>query len=115
MLTAPPEDIEDLDGWMLASGLIRLALDENGNAHGRFLVGGDTVSHTLTRHERPHPLPPLRRHPHHPHLSQPPRQPHGPLRRPARRPLCRARFRTLATGDRPGGAVRAFGRGGAPI
>ncbi|MFH8411086.1 ATP-grasp peptide maturase system methyltransferase [Streptomyces sp. NPDC018019] len=52
-----------LSGWMLASGMIRLTLDENGDAHGRFLAGGDTVSYMLARpHERP-PRPTLYRHP----------------------------------------------------
>ncbi|GCD44255.1 ATP-grasp peptide maturase system methyltransferase [Streptomyces paromomycinus] len=52
-----------LSGWMLASGMIRLTLDENGDAHGRFLAGGDSVSYMLARpHERP-PRPTLYRHP----------------------------------------------------
>ncbi|MEU4206016.1 ATP-grasp peptide maturase system methyltransferase [Streptomyces sp. NPDC026294] len=52
-----------LSGWMLASAMIRLTLDENGDAHGRFLAGGDSVSYMLARpHERP-PRPTLYRHP----------------------------------------------------
>ncbi|MFS8200610.1 ATP-grasp peptide maturase system methyltransferase [Streptomyces sp. CWNU-52B] len=44
-----------VSGWMLASGMIRLTLDNEGVAHGRFT--GDTVSYMLARpHERPpHP------------------------------------------------------------
>ncbi len=44
-----------LSGWMLASGLIRLRLDDDGGARGRF--AGDRVSYMLARpHERPpHP------------------------------------------------------------
>lgn len=50
-----------LSGWMLASGLIRLALDENGTARGRFTH--DTVGYMLARpHERP-PHPTFYRHP----------------------------------------------------
>lgn len=50
-----------LSGWMLASGLIRLALDDDGTATGRFT--GETVSYMLARpHERP-PRPAFRRHP----------------------------------------------------
>ncbi|MFJ2746216.1 ATP-grasp peptide maturase system methyltransferase [Streptomyces sp. NPDC087440] len=41
-----------ISGWMLASGLIRLTLDDDGTAHGRF--EDDTISYTLARpHERP--------------------------------------------------------------
>jgi len=41
-----------LSGWMLASGLIRLTLDDDGTATGRFK--GDRVSYMLARpHERP--------------------------------------------------------------
>ncbi|WP_369358368.1 ATP-grasp peptide maturase system methyltransferase [Streptomyces sp. cg2] len=41
-----------LSGWMLASGLIRLTLDEDGGATGRFT--GDRISFMLARpHERP--------------------------------------------------------------
>lgn len=41
-----------LNGWMMASGLIRLTLDGEGTATGRFT--GDTVSYMLARpHERP--------------------------------------------------------------
>ncbi|MER6141265.1 ATP-grasp peptide maturase system methyltransferase [Streptomyces sparsogenes] len=41
-----------LSGWMLASGLIRLTVDDSGIATGRFT--GDTVSYMLARpHERP--------------------------------------------------------------
>ncbi|MET9558730.1 ATP-grasp peptide maturase system methyltransferase [Streptomyces tauricus] len=45
-----------LSGWMLASGMIRLALDDEGVARGRFTE--DAVSYMLARpHERPpHPL-----------------------------------------------------------
>ncbi|MGW0824078.1 ATP-grasp peptide maturase system methyltransferase [Streptomyces sp. NPDC002845] len=44
-----------VSGWMLASGMIRLTLDDEGIAHGRFT--GDPVSYMLARpHERPpHP------------------------------------------------------------
>ncbi|MEV0278529.1 ATP-grasp peptide maturase system methyltransferase [Streptomyces sp. NPDC050610] len=50
-----------LSGWMLASGLIRLALDDEGIARGRFT--GDTVSYMLARpHERP-PRPTFYPHP----------------------------------------------------
>ncbi|WEH34704.1 ATP-grasp peptide maturase system methyltransferase [Streptomyces sp. AM 4-1-1] len=39
-------------GWMLAAGLIRLALDDEGTAHGRFT--DDTITYMLARpHERP--------------------------------------------------------------
>lgn len=39
---------------MLAAGLIRLVLDDEGTAHGRFTE--DTISYMLARpHERPHP------------------------------------------------------------
>nr|WP_202447430.1 ATP-grasp peptide maturase system methyltransferase [Streptomyces sp. SID5468] len=39
-------------GWMLAAGLIRLVLDDEGTAHGRFT--GDTITYMLARpHERP--------------------------------------------------------------
>jgi len=45
--------VTTISGWMLASGLIRLVLDEDGAAHGRF--AGDHVSYMLARpHERPH-------------------------------------------------------------
>ncbi|MFD8965279.1 ATP-grasp peptide maturase system methyltransferase [Streptomyces sp. NPDC059568] len=41
-----------LSGWMTASGLIRLTLDDEGVATGRFI--GDTISYMLARpHERP--------------------------------------------------------------
>ena len=41
-----------ISGWMLAAGLIRLALDDEGTAHGRFTE--DTISYMLARpHERP--------------------------------------------------------------
>jgi methyltransferase of ATP-grasp peptide maturase system len=41
-----------VSGWMLASGMIRLVLDGEGTAHGRFTA--DTVSYMLARpHERP--------------------------------------------------------------
>ncbi|MCC5036032.1 ATP-grasp peptide maturase system methyltransferase [Streptomyces sp. WAC 00631] len=44
--------VTTVSGWMLASGLIRLVLDEEGTARGRFT--GDTVSYMLARpHERP--------------------------------------------------------------
>ncbi|MGW3569854.1 ATP-grasp peptide maturase system methyltransferase [Streptomyces sp. NPDC000941] len=54
-----------VSGWMIASGLIRLALDDSGTATGRFT--GDTISYMLARpHERPprpvfHRLPGLTR------------------------------------------------------
>ncbi|MFD7507652.1 ATP-grasp peptide maturase system methyltransferase [Streptomyces sp. NPDC059850] len=39
-------------GWMLAAGMIRLVLDDEGTAHGRFI--GDTITYMLARpHERP--------------------------------------------------------------
>ncbi|MFF7655039.1 ATP-grasp peptide maturase system methyltransferase [Streptomyces sp. NPDC007983] len=39
-------------GWMLAAGMIRLVLDDEGTAHGRFT--GDTITYMLARpHERP--------------------------------------------------------------
>ncbi|MEV8401269.1 ATP-grasp peptide maturase system methyltransferase [Streptomyces niveus] len=41
-----------LNGWMMASGLIRLTLDDTGVATGRF--AGDRISYMLARpHERP--------------------------------------------------------------
>ncbi|MFD9483657.1 ATP-grasp peptide maturase system methyltransferase [Streptomyces sp. NPDC059991] len=41
-----------ISGWMLASGMIRLTLDDQDIAHGRFLP--DTISYMLARpHERP--------------------------------------------------------------
>jgi methyltransferase of ATP-grasp peptide maturase system len=41
-----------ISGWMLAAGLIRLTLDDDGTAHGRFTA--DTISYMLARpHERP--------------------------------------------------------------
>ncbi|MGW1143766.1 ATP-grasp peptide maturase system methyltransferase [Streptomyces sp. NPDC002454] len=41
-----------ISGWMLAAGLIRLTLDEEGTAHGRFT--DDRISYMLARpHERP--------------------------------------------------------------
>lgn len=44
--------VTTVSGWMLASGLIRLVLDEEGVARGRF--AGDEVSYMLARpHERP--------------------------------------------------------------
>jgi hypothetical protein len=44
--------ITTISGWMLASGLIRLSLDEEGTARGRF--AGDPVTYMLARpHERP--------------------------------------------------------------
>ncbi|MEU5689926.1 methyltransferase [Streptomyces venezuelae] len=49
-----------ISGWMLASGLIRLTLDDTGAAHGRFTA--DPISYMLARpHERP-PHPVLLRH-----------------------------------------------------
>ncbi|MEV0254777.1 ATP-grasp peptide maturase system methyltransferase [Streptomyces sp. NPDC050732] len=49
-----------ISGWMLASGLIRLTLDDTGAAHGRFTA--DPISYMLARpHERP-PHPSLLRH-----------------------------------------------------
>ncbi|MEK8170932.1 hypothetical protein NKH77_19275 [Streptomyces sp. M19] len=49
---------------MLGSGLIRLVLDDEGVAHGRF--AGDQVSYMLARpHERP-PAPPSTRTRQHP-------------------------------------------------
>lgn len=53
--------VTTLSGWMLASGLIRLSLDEEGVARGRFT--GDTVSYMLARpHEHP-PRPTFYPHP----------------------------------------------------
>ncbi|MFE9976510.1 ATP-grasp peptide maturase system methyltransferase [Streptomyces hirsutus] len=50
-----------ISGWMLGSGLIRLVLDEEGAAHGRFAA--DPVSYMLARpHERP-PRPTFYAHP----------------------------------------------------
>ncbi|MFF5304780.1 ATP-grasp peptide maturase system methyltransferase [Streptomyces sp. NPDC013161] len=41
-----------ISGWMLASGMIRLELDDEGTAHGRFT--DDTITYMLARpHERP--------------------------------------------------------------
>ncbi|NJQ01228.1 ATP-grasp peptide maturase system methyltransferase [Streptomyces zingiberis] len=41
-----------ISGWMLAAGLIRLTLDGEGTAHGRFTA--DTITYMLARpHERP--------------------------------------------------------------
>nr|WP_246258933.1 ATP-grasp peptide maturase system methyltransferase [Streptomyces typhae] len=41
-----------LSGWMQAAGLIRLVLDDEGTAHGRFT--NDTITYMLARpHERP--------------------------------------------------------------
>ncbi|MFJ6571958.1 ATP-grasp peptide maturase system methyltransferase [Streptomyces sp. NPDC091292] len=41
-----------ISGWMLAAGLIRLVLDDEGTAHGRFT--DDTITYMLARpHERP--------------------------------------------------------------
>ncbi|MFE9661884.1 ATP-grasp peptide maturase system methyltransferase [Streptomyces sp. NPDC005955] len=49
-----------LSGWMFGAGLIRLALDEDGTAHGRFT--GDEITYMLARpHDRP-PRPSLHRH-----------------------------------------------------
>lgn len=53
--------VTTISGWMLASGLIRLVLDEEGVARGRF--AGDKVSYMLARpHERP-PRPTFYPHP----------------------------------------------------
>ncbi|WP_327314811.1 ATP-grasp peptide maturase system methyltransferase [Streptomyces sp. NBC_01235] len=53
--------VTSINGWMLASGLIRLTLDDEGIARGRFT--GDTVSYMLARpHERP-PRPTFYPHP----------------------------------------------------
>ncbi|MEU9190133.1 ATP-grasp peptide maturase system methyltransferase [Streptomyces sp. NPDC048484] len=53
--------ITTISGWMLASGLIRLDLDDKGIARGRF--AGDKVSYMLARpHERP-PRPTFYAHP----------------------------------------------------
>jgi methyltransferase of ATP-grasp peptide maturase system len=50
-----------ISGWMLASGLIRLTMGEDGTATGRFT--GDTIGFMLARpHERP-PRPPVIQHP----------------------------------------------------
>lgn len=50
-----------VSGWMLGSGLIRLVLDEEGVAHGRFTA--NPVSYMLARpHERP-PRPTFYAHP----------------------------------------------------
>ncbi|MEV5593279.1 ATP-grasp peptide maturase system methyltransferase [Streptomyces sp. NPDC052496] len=43
-----------LSGWMLAAAMVRLVLDEDGVARGRFLASGDDVSYMLARpHDRP--------------------------------------------------------------
>ncbi|WFB05622.1 ATP-grasp peptide maturase system methyltransferase [Streptomyces sp. LX-29] len=53
--------VTTISGWMLASGLIRLVLDEEGVARGRFT--GEKVSYMLARpHERP-PRPTFYPHP----------------------------------------------------
>jgi methyltransferase of ATP-grasp peptide maturase system len=53
--------VTTLSGWMLASGLIRLVVDDEGVARGRFT--GDNVSYMLARpHERP-PRPTYYPHP----------------------------------------------------
>ncbi|KOG53977.1 methyltransferase [Streptomyces griseoflavus] len=52
-----------LSGWMLAAASIRLTVEEDGSARGRFLACGDAVSYMLARpHERP-PRPSFHRHP----------------------------------------------------
>ncbi|MFI0727637.1 ATP-grasp peptide maturase system methyltransferase [Streptomyces sp. NPDC021225] len=57
-----------LSGWMIASGLIRLTLDDSGTATGRFT--GDTISYMLARpHERP-PRPVFHRLPGQPRPSR---------------------------------------------
>ncbi|WP_322973787.1 hypothetical protein [Actinacidiphila oryziradicis] len=45
-----------LSGWMLASGLIRLTLADDGTATGRFT--GDTISYMLARPQERPPTPP---------------------------------------------------------
>ncbi|MEU9334056.1 ATP-grasp peptide maturase system methyltransferase [Streptomyces sp. NPDC048290] len=53
--------VTTLSGWMTGSGLIRLTLDDDGVAHGRFT--GDRIAYMLARpHERP-PRPKLYRRP----------------------------------------------------
>lgn len=53
--------VTTLSGWMLASGLIRLVLDDEGVARGRF--AGDDATYMLARpHERP-PRPTFYPHP----------------------------------------------------
>ncbi|MFH8345098.1 hypothetical protein [Streptomyces sp. NPDC018045] len=58
-----------LSGWMLVSGMIRLTLDENGNAYVRFLAGGATVSYMLARPTNARPAPPSTATPENRQLS----------------------------------------------
>ncbi|MEV5386108.1 ATP-grasp peptide maturase system methyltransferase [Streptomyces sp. NPDC052721] len=50
-----------IGGWMLASGLIRLTVDDDGSASGRF--AGDQISYMLARHHERPPRPTYYQHP----------------------------------------------------
>lgn len=57
-----------ISGWMLASGLIRLTVHDDGTATGRF--AGDQIGYMLARpHERP-PRPTYYQRPGHPRLAR---------------------------------------------